>query len=268
MHLQQNVTFLCPIWKMTAPDSTVAAYAAHTRNLTFNSVNYSAAPVEPTRFTQTIGLQANHVELFGVFDSIVTEEDVQGGRWKNAKIIFEYVNYLDLTMGSVGRMKGQAGKFSINNGTFTVEFRSLSDLLSQEIGELTSPISRQRSLLELVGPSNIATFTFARTVSSVTDRRNFVISGTAKPNEYFRYGKVTFTSGANSGRSMEIKDNVGNAIELQLPMLRTIANGDAVSLIAGWDGSRDQARDKFNAAENISAEPDLPGLKGILSYPE
>lgn len=275
-HLAQNVTFLVPIWKITATDTTLAAYAAHTRDLVFNSVTYKATPVEPTSFTQTLGVhEANHVELFGVFDDTITEADIQGGRWKNAKIVYELVAYDPATgaihptvVGSVGKMKGQAGKFSINNGTFRVEFRSLSDLLSQEIGDLTSPVSRQRNLIDLVGAGNIATYTFARSIASFTDRRTFVVNGTAKADNYFQYGKITFTSGANNGRSMEIKANVGNAIELVLPMLGVIANGDGVSLIAGFDGSREQARDKFAAAENIDAEPDLPGLKAVIQYPE
>src|SRR5688572_1152872 len=140
--LQSNVTFVVPIWTMLAGDATRASYCAHTRNLTFNSLTYTAAPVEPSRFTQTLGLDANHVELFGVLDDTVSEPGIQGGKWKNAKIVFEYVAYDPATgaihptvVGSVGKMKGQAGKFSINNGTFRVEFRSLSDLLSQEIGD-------------------------------------------------------------------------------------------------------------------------------------
>lgn len=246
---------------------TTAAYAAHTRNLLYESVNYLAAPVEPTRFSRTLGVsKADHVELFGVFDDIVTEENVQGGFWKNAKITFEYVNYLDLTMGSVGKMKGQAGKFTVNNGTFTVELRSLSDLLSQDIGSLTSPLDRNRQLADLVG--DVTPYTFARAVTAFTDRRNFTVDGAAKPNDYFAYGKVTFTSGANNGRPMEIKASVGNVIELQLPMLSDIAIGNTVSLLAGYDGTREQARDKFNAMENFRAEPDLPGLKKVIQYPE
>lgn len=274
-HLGQNITFLIPIWKMTASDNTVAAYAAHTRNLTYSSVSYAAAPVEPTRFTQILGLEANHVELFGVFDSVVTEADLQGGRWKKAKIVYEHI-VIDVATGqpsatvtdSVAKMKGQAGKFSINNGTFRVEFRSLSDLLSQEIGDYTSPVDRHRQLVDLVGAGNIGTYTFARSVTAVTSRSVFTVGGTAFANDYLKYGKVTFSSGANNGRAMEVKSNVGNVVTLQLPMISDIAIGNNVSLIAGYDGSREQARDKFGAAANMNAEPDLPGLKAVLQYPE
>jgi uncharacterized phage protein (TIGR02218 family) len=272
-HLAQNVTFCIPIWKMTAVDTTVAAYCAHTRGLTFSSVTYTAAPVEATQFTQTVGLDANHVELFGVFDTIVTEQDIQGGKWKNAKIVFEYVAYDPASgaihptvVGSVGKMKGQAGKFSLNNGTFKVEFRSLSDLLSQEIGDLTSPIDRNRRPEDL-GVS-MGSFTFARTVTAFTSRMSFTVGGTAQVNDYFKYGRAEWSTGANAGLKMEIKSSVGNLINLQLPMRGAIANGDTLNLIAGYDGSREQARDKFAAMEAFNGEPDLPGLQAVLKYPE
>ena len=67
---------------------------------------------------------------------------------------------------------------------------------------------------------------------------------------------------------MEIKSNVGNAITLQLPMRSDIQIGDTVDLIAGYDGSREQARDKFGAMEMFDGEPDLPGLRAVLKYPE
>jgi len=271
--LQSNVTFLVPIWTMLSTDNTRASYCAHTRNLTFNSLSYTAAPVEPSRFSQTLGLDANHVELFGVFDDVVTEANVQGGKWKNAKITFEYIAYDPATgaasttvIGSVGKMKGQTGKFSINNGTFRVEFRSLSDLLGQEIGELTSPIDRNRRPEDL-GVS-MAPFTHTRTVTAVADRMNFTVGGTAQVNDYFKYGRAEFTSSANSGLKMEIKSSVGNVIKLQMPMRSAIAIGNTVTLIAGYDGSREQARDKFGAMEAFNAEPDLPGLKAVLQYPE
>lgn len=273
-HLGGNVTTIIPIWKMTSKLGVVAAYAAHTRPVTFSSVTYSAAQTEPSRFNQTLGVtQANHVELFGIFDSIVTESDVQGGKWKNAKIVHEYIAY-DITTGaahatvtgSVAKMKGQAGRFSINNGTFTVEMRSLSDLLHQEIGDLTSPLDRNRSP-EALGVSMVP-FTFARTVTAVADKRNFTVGGAAQITDYFKYGRAEWATGANAGLKMEIKASVGNAIELQLPMLSTIVIGDTLNLIAGYNSTREQARDKFAAMENFAGEPDLPGLRAILQYPE
>lgn len=273
-HLGGNVTFLVPVWKMTSTSGTVAAYAAHTRDLTYSAQTYVAAQVEPTRFSQTLGVQQpNNVELFGIFDTIVTEADLQGGKWKNAKIVFEYIVYDPATgaasatvTDSVGKMKGQAGRVQINNGTFTVELVSLSGLLQQEIGQLTSPLDRNRSPEELgvaMGP-----FTHARTVTAFVDKRNFTVGGAAQVNDYFQYGRAEWVTGNNAGLKMEIKANVGNVIELHLPMRSTIAIGDTLNLIAGYNSTREQARDKFAAMEEFDGEPDLPGLRAILEYPE
>jgi len=279
-HLQSNVTFLIPVWVMTAKDGTVAAYAAHTRNITYNSRAYSAAPVEPTRFSQLIGLDPNHVELFGVLDDVVTEPDLQGGRWKNAPVIYEIIAYDPATgqasataTGYANKMKGQAGKVNLNNGTFRLELRSLSDLLNQEIGELTSPIDRNRRPEDLGVP--MTAFTHATTVSSFTNRMKFKVSYVQPEADYFRYGRAEWSSGANNGLKMEIKSSTTTdsgtktEIELQLPMRSAIAVSDGVTLIAGYDGSREQARDKFGAMEQFNGEPDLPGIaQAILKYPE
>lgn len=274
-HLGGNVTRLIAVWTIIASDGTVAAYAAHTRDVTFNSQVYKASPVEPSRFSLTLGVtQANNAELFGIFDDIITEADVQGGRWKGARIQFDYIAYDFVTgaasssiVGSVGKMRGVAGKVDCQNGTYQIEFRSLSDLLQQEIGELTSPLDRNARPDDL--GIDMTPFTFARNVTTSTDRRNFTIDGTAEIDDYFAYGRVLWTGGANDGLQMEIKGNIANAIELQLPMRSAIAPGDTVTLYAGYDGTRDQTRDKFSAMEAFNGEPDLPGIaKGILSYPE
>lgn len=272
-HLSQNVTCLIPVWKMVATDTTVAAYCAHTRNLAYNGTNYSATPVVPTRFSQSLGLNPNNIELFGVFDSVIDEDDIQGGKWKNAQILFEFI-VIDIQTGlpsatitdSVGKIKGQAGKFTINNGTFTVELQSLSALVNQPIGELTSPVDRNRRPEDL-GVS-MAPFTHARTVTAVVNRMNFTVGGTAQADNYFQYGRAEWTGGANNGLKMEVKASVGNAIELQLPMRSNITVGDTVTLIAGYDGTIEQARDKFGAGEKFNGEFMLPGLRGIVKYPE
>lgn len=267
-HLKSNCTFLCEVWKMTARDGTIAAYTNHTRNLTYNSQLYTAAPVEPSRITRKIGLEPDVSELTGALDAVITEADIVAGKWKRAVIVKDIVCYTDLTLGYALRQKGHAGSFSVRNGLFVMEFRSNSQLLGQTIGELTSPVDRNRTP-EQLGVS-MGAFTFARTVTAVASRRAFTVDGAAQADAYFRYGRAEWTTGANADLQMEVKDNIGNVITLQLPMPSDIAIGQTLNLIAGYDGTREQARDKFGATAvlNFNAEPDLPGIKGVLSYPE
>lgn len=270
-HLAQNVTFLVEIWKMTARDGTVVAYACHTRSLVFGGVTYAAGPFSLATTTRKMGLEPDSVTLTGALGEGVTEADIAGGKWKGARVVKETVNYLDLTMGSVAKFVGVAGKFTVRNGIFTVEAKSLSSLLQQEIGEMTSPVDRSRTLAET--GVTVATFTHGTSVASFTDRRVFKVSYVQPSANYFRYGKATFTSGANSGLEMEIEDSettdsgTRTQITLQLPMRSAIAVGDAVSLIRGYAGTRDDAKALGSPAMlNFQGEPDLPMPDDTLRY--
>lgn len=265
-HLAQSPTFLCELWKMAAADGTVAAYCSHTRDLVFGGTTYKACPAEPSQSVRQIGLEPDTSDLAGAFDTTITEQDVIGGRWKKARIERYIVCYTDLTLGYARKQVGYAGAFQIENGQYTVEFQSLSSLLSQTVGDLTSPTDRRRRLDE--AGISMAAHTHARTVSAVTSRRVFTVGGSAQADGYFKYGLAVWGSGANSGLEMEIKNNTGNVIELQLPMRSTIANGDGVTLKRGYDGTRTQAKlIDADLVAGMEAEPDLPGIRGLITYP-
>jgi uncharacterized phage protein (TIGR02218 family) len=272
-HLASNMTTLCEIWKMVARDGTIAAFAAHTRDLVFNGVTYTAGPFEPTTTTQLISLQPNSAQLNGVFNSLITEVDVRGGRWKSARITKEIVNYMDLTMGSVQKQVGRAGSFGINGQKFNVEFWSLIKLLDQQIGDLTSPVDRNRKIDDL--GIDVSTFTFSATVTAVTDRRTFTVNYNQPSANYFQYGLVKWLTGLNSSTfGMEIKSSTTSSsstiIVLQLPMPYNVQVGDTLNLVAGYNATRDMARDRYGATAilNFSGEPDIPGLSTLITYPQ
>lgn len=276
-HLAGNVVFVCPIWKITSRDGLVAAYCSHSRPgvgnswnpltpFTFNGVNYAPAPVTNTRDLHRIGLRPNSTEITGAFDNLITRVDVEIGRWKLATVDYEYVCYLDLSLGSMGKISGVVGQINPKGPLYEMEFLSNAHLLDQQIGDLTSPTDRNA----FPAGVNKATWTVSRNVVSSTNRRNLVIDGVAKPNSYFKHGVLTVTTGAAANQrsaGMEIKDNVGNAIELQLPMPSDFVAGNVVSLVAGYQGTREEARDRFGAMIDSDSEPDVPGMKQLLSYP-
>jgi uncharacterized phage protein (TIGR02218 family) len=277
--LGSNIFWPCPIWKLTSRDGLTAAYAAHTRftvgrginptqAFVFNGVTYKPSVTNVARDVLKIGLTANSVQVDGIFDDIITRPDVEAGRWKMAKIVYEYVNYLDLSMGSTRQIKGIAGKWVIAGFGYQTELLSNSVLLEQLFGHLTSPTDRNN------WPAGVpkASFTVARNVTASPDRRHLTIDGAPPPNDYYKYGVIRWLNGPLSKTSgMEIKGNVGSALELMLPMPADIsATGpnNQVTLLAGYDGTREQARDKFNDVIDMDCEPDLPGLRTVLSYPE
>jgi uncharacterized phage protein (TIGR02218 family) len=270
-HLQQGVTYLCALWKIEARDGTVAAYCNHTRDITYESVVYKAAPFEPSRPIRKIGLDVDSAEISGVFDDILTEQDVWAGRWRDARIRRETVCYKDLTLGSVDVCRGFAGKFSIQNGSYTLEFLSLSSRLNQPIGAQTSPVDRTRRADET--GVDMEPLTHATTVSSASSRKVFRVPYVQPSSDYFRYGLALFTSGANDEQEMEIKSSTlvesdtKTEIVLHKAVRSDIVAGVGVTLYAGYSGTRDAAKALGpEAVLNFDGEPDIPLATDILRY--
>lgn len=270
--LASNVTFVLgdPIIKIVATDGTTAAYCPHTRFLTVNGTQYTPYfPVDPARPTAKVGLQPDSAEFNAPLDDVITKADVVAGKWRGARAYTAYVvDYRDTTPDLVQERNWLVGKIKLRGEQFTMELLGLSQALRQQIGAVTSPIDRNRTPEEL--GVVIGDFTFTGEVLSAASRRVFtgdVVEADVGGVPYFRYGRVRWLTGANADLEMEIEDNAAGVITLQLPMPSDIEAGDEFELIAGYDGSREQARDKFNAVEAFDGEPDLPGMTKVLTYP-
>ncbi|MEK6281883.1 MAG: DUF2163 domain-containing protein [Acidobacteriota bacterium] len=273
--LASNVIWPCDIWTITARDGTVARYASHTRDLVYSGNTYKATPNEPSTSVIQIGLEADTSEMIGVYDDIITNEDRRAGKWGRAAIVKEIIiDYRNPALGTTRKQKGYVGKIEgIGAYSFKLEFRSLIDLLRQKIGDLTSNSDRITTLEALIGPTAAAAFTHATTVFSVTDRRKFQINYVQPSATYFVNGQVTWTSGANDGLSMEIKNAAvvsgKTELELHLPMPSTIVAGDGVSVVRGYLGTRVDAKAiSAEAILNSQGEWDIPSLGFTLRYPE
>lgn len=271
--LKANCTFCTgdPIIRVAAKDGTVAAYAPHTRYLSLDGVLYTPySPIDAARPSVQAGLRPDSGEFTAPFDDVITKAGVVAGKWKGARARTAYVvDYRDLSLGVVREHNWLVGSIKIRGGGFTFELLSLSQALAQQIGEFTSPVDRNRTPEQL--GVDISLYTFPATVTAAPDRRHFT-TGVSQADvggvPYFRYGRAVWLTGANAGLSMEIEDNAGADITLQLPMPSAVAFGDTLQLIAGYDGTREQARDKFGAADAMNCEPDLPGLQRTLTYPK
>jgi uncharacterized phage protein (TIGR02218 family) len=259
-----------PVIKITR-GATVAAYAPHTRYLSVDGTLYSPYyPVDAARPAAKVGLQPDSGEFIAPFDDIITKPDIVARKWRGARVYTAFVilNQLGVLVGVVQEREWFVGRTKPRGSMFTMELLSKSQALHQQIGAVTSPIDRNRTPEEL-GVS-MASFTHAATVTGVTSRRVFttgVVQADVGGVKYFMYGRAEWLTGNNAGLSMEIETNAAGVITLQLPMGADIQVGDTLNLIAGYDGTREQARDKFDAAEAFDGEPDLPGINKVLTYP-
>ena len=118
--------------------------------------------------------------------------------------------------------------------------------------------------------------TVTGTVTSSTDRRNFADAALTRPDGFFTFGLVTWTSGANSGLEMDVEvfgDALGSPsagqVRLLIPMPNDIDVGDSFTISAGCQKDVAACRDKFDNIENQRATGVyLPGLEEILRFPD
>ena len=96
----------------------------------------------------------------------------------------------------------------------------------------------------------------------------YVSGGTATPQGdagYFAFGKITMTSGASKGLSMEVKAYGPGTITLQLQFPLGVAVGDTYSLVAGCAGRfNEDCVTRFSNGINFRGEPFLPGMDKVL----
>lgn len=102
------------------------------------------------------------------------------------------------------------------------------------------------------------TLTGTVTAISSTPKRVFRDSARTEPNDFWTGGLLTFTSGLNINRSMEVKlyTVLNGEFELMLPLAFAIAVTDAYSVQAGcFKRVIEDCRDKFDNTHNFQGHP-------------
>ncbi len=151
--------------------------------------------------------------------------------------------------------------------------RGLAHKLNQSVGHCygygcDADLGDARCTVDLTNPL----FAGSGAVMAVTDARRFAVSGLDTFSDtWFSGGKLTWTTGANAGRAMEVKRHGVNAtrvsIELWQAMSEAVAVGDAFTVIAGCDKQFTTCKMKFANAVNFRGFPYMPGNDAITSYP-
>src|SRR5690606_30032162 len=118
-----------------------------------------------------------------------------------------------LRYGWLGRVKEIGGKF-------LAELVGLTAPLQQPILE-TYSVACRATLGDARCGVDLAPWTISGVVTSSASHRVFDASGLSVPADdpdHFVYGKVTWTTGANAGLSMEVEACDGTTTTLLLPM--------------------------------------------------
>lgn len=271
-HVQQQVTTLATCWKITRKDGNIFAFTDFDKDLTIGGIVYlSSTGYSRTAIASNSNLSVDNLNVDGMLDSNnITDADVRAAKFDYADVEIFAVNWSDLTQGILKLRKGTFGEVSLGDLSYTTELRGLSQAFANKCGQICTPTCRA-VLGDTKCKVDLTPFTFTGTVATQAgNRKQFTVSGpaAAKPANYFYGGVITWLTGLNANRKMEVRlwDGAGN-ITLFLPMTDPIVVGDTFSLVAGCDHKLSTCIGTFNNVVNFRGEPYVPGLTSIMQYP-
>ncbi|MFW0776986.1 MAG: DUF2163 domain-containing protein [Rickettsiales bacterium] len=269
-HISGEVTTLATCWKLKRRDNVIMGFTNHDKDILFDGVVYRAdTGFTPTVVENTSAASVDNLDIEGMISaSSITEADILAGLYDFAEIEIFLLNYNDTSQGALKLRRGWLGEVSLHKQQFVAEVRGLTQRLSQTIGELYSPSCRatlgdHRCKVVLSG------HTVTGSVTSVGSTQEFFDTARTEESGLFTFGLITFTSGANNGLSMEIKEyyyNVssGGRIILALPVPYSIDSGDTYSLSKGCDKTITTCFERFDNVVNFRGEPNVPGIDRML----
>lgn len=268
-HYQQGTTSLATCWRVTLQSGQVYAFTDHDNSLTVNGLKYEAGTgFLPSAIQTQSRLAVDNQNMQGFLNSdSITAEDLTAGVWDYAEVFVFSVNWRDLSQGIDIKERGRLGEVSLQRGTFTAEFRGLASAYSQPVNEVYQAGCRAQ-LGDARCGVNLASFTFTGTLSAVSsDGLTFTDAARTEAAGYFDGGKITMTSGASSGLSMEIKANVVGSFTLQLQLPRGAAAGDTYSMHAGCSKRfTEDCVGRFANGNNFRGEPHVPGVDQLVRF--
>jgi uncharacterized phage protein (TIGR02218 family) len=271
--LDSGITTLAHCWKIARRDGVTLGFTDHDRDLVIDGVTCRAA----TGFTASeassrFDLSVDGAEISGALDDeSLTEAEVAAGRYDAAAIETWLVDWSDVSL-KVLTARGTLGEVRREGQAFTAELRGLADLLAQESGRLYTArcgadLGDGKCRIDLAA----ATVRGNGIVADITGTSMFTADGLAGfADGWFSAGRLTWSSGANSGLAIEVKHHrLDEDVQLTLwqAMPEPIVVGDAFVITAGCDKSFATCRDRFGNTANFRGFPQIPGNDFVVSYP-
>lgn len=272
-HLDDGTTTLSWCWRITRADGAVFGFTDHDRTLNFDDTAFepdSGLTASEVRSGSDLSVDAQDAE--GVLSSdCITETDILDGRWDNADVELWRVNWTD-TRQRVLMRRGAIGQIRRGRLAFVAEVRSLAHVLSQTVGRTfqatcDAALGDARCKVDLDAPA----FKGSGAVIDPLRDRAFTASGLGGfAADWFTFGTLAWTSGANAGRQAEImahdvSDGIAVLTLLEAPV-RAIAEGDVFTLRAGCDKRLETCAAKFANVANFRGFPHIPGQDAVLRY--
>lgn len=260
---------------ITRTDATVLRFTSLDVALVVAGDTYLPAGLNVSGLTTSAGLAVSNAELQILPDAAlgIVRADLLTGKWDHASFVLFEANRVTPSDGVNTLMTGTLGEVRPARGIYTVELRSLAQVLQNPVGASTSRTCWYRlgSTALPAGLCNLALgpFTVTGTLTSAASRQVFTDTARTEADDYFGEGLLTWTGGANAGYSEKIKTYAADTFTLVRPAPFAVVAGDTYTAIAGCRKRADEdCKTKFANLLNFGGEPHLPGVDAMLRAPE
>ena len=272
-HLASGATTLCRCWRLVRRDETVQGFTDHDEDLAFDGTNFRAGTgFEGSELEARFGLAVTGTEVHGALAAeSLNEVALAAGHYDDARVELFLVNWADVEQRLLLRT-GHLGEVRREGAAFAAEVRGLSARLNEERGRIFAATC-DADLGDTrcgVGLEN-SMFRGEGSVAAVEGANLIRVSGLdAFASDWFTRGKLTFSSGANAGLAVEIKEHRAEGGDVRLALWQQMpapaAAGDLFVVTAGCDKRFESCRMKFANAVNFRGFPHLPGNDFVVAY--
>ncbi len=266
-HINQEVTSLCACWKINRKDGVSLYLTDLDKDITVDGKLYKASDgYNRDVLRGNNGTSTDELEINGVLSSeFISEDDLNTGKYDHAEITLFMVNWADPAMGIIPLKRGWIGEVTWQENYFTAELRGISDVLKREQSSLYTAECTADFCDDECGLNNLD-FQWDDEVAEVTEDGAIRLKSFSDGSAQLSGGLVTFLSGENRLRSMEISswDFPSKTLQLFLDLPEPIGVGDEVKLTAGCDKSFATCKGSFSNQINFRGFPDIPGTDRLL----
>jgi len=272
-HLASGATTLCRCWRVTRRDGVVQGFTDHDENLAFDSTTFRAGTgFEGSEIEARLGFAVTGTELHGALSSeTLSEDDLAAGRYDDAKIELYLVDWTEVENRLLLRT-GNLGEVRREDSAFSAEVRGIASRLDEEKGRIfaascDADLGDARCKIDLTDSA----YRGEGTIVALEGTSIFAAIGLDTfIDGWFTQGRLQWTSGANAGLAIEVKEhrsnNDGVRLSLWQKMPAPLAAGDAFIITAGCDKRFATCSEKFSNALNFRGFPHLPGNDFVVAY--
>ena len=236
----------------------------HVRDLVMGGHTYlSASGYDFTGYSASANLSPAMVDVEGIAGLAgIGFDEITSGLFDNARCYLFATTWNNPVEDEEQIVASILGKTTLMDQRYKIEEMALIDALNQSSGgTYTAACPKTFGGQEYAGCKvALGPLTVTGTISAVTDRSIMRDSTRAEAADYFAYGTLQFTSGANSGlKPIEVKRHEADGtLEVFEPFYYLPVAGDTYSLIPGCRKRLEDCRDKWNNVVNFGGFSNVP----------